>query len=175
MGKVISKIDLLLERINQFIIVLTGSAVAILIMVGAFMRYVIKMDFYGSEEIILMVGFWLFFVGSISAAREKSHLNANMVAVFTNNPMILKISDLLRDVLSLAVCSLAIYWCYDYWSWVFPLQPKTSVHKIPYYIQQFPMCISFLLWGFYLIRDSYFSVKAVVKSKDSDTKGVIIG
>lgn len=167
MVRVLSKVDWILEEIHQLIIVLTGSAVAILIMVGAFMRYILKMDFYGSEEIILMVGFWLFFVGSMSAAREKSHLNANMVSIFTKNETIIMYAELIKDIASLAICGMAIYWSYGYWSWVFPLRPKTSVHKIPYYIQQFPMVMSFVIWGVYLIRDT---VKSFINVRTSEVR-----
>jgi TRAP-type C4-dicarboxylate transport system permease small subunit len=143
---------------------ITGTAVTLLIMAGALMRYIFKIDFYGSEEIILMIGFWLFFVGSISAARSKSHLNANMVSVFTRNERAVNIAALVKDILSLVICCLAIKWCYDYWSWTFALNPRTSVHKLPYYIQQFPMCVSFQMWGLYLIRDCCNSVLAVRSS-----------
>ncbi|NLV57966.1 MAG: TRAP transporter small permease [Clostridiales bacterium] len=161
MTKVIIKIDKILQYIYDSIIIITGSIVTLLIIVGAFMRYVLKIDFYGSEEIILIFGYWLYFIGSISAARAKSHLNANMVTVFTRNKKVIAIANVVMDVISLAICILAIKWCADYWNWTFPLRPKTSVHKIPLYLQQLPMCLSFLMWGLYLIRDCYNSIRNV--------------
>lgn len=161
MLKALSVIDRFSKAIYDYIMMITGIAVTLLIMAGALMRYVLHIDFYGSEEIVLIVGFWLFFIGSISAARSKTHLNANMVSVFTNNQKVTSIAALIKDVLSLIICCLAIYWCYKYWNWTFKLSPKTSVFKLPYYIQQFPLCLSFLVWGLYLIRDCCRSILAV--------------
>jgi len=166
--EVVSAIDKGLQVIYDYIMMIAGSAVAILIMVGALMRYVLKIDFYGSEEIILIFGFWLYFIGSISAARSKSHLNANMVTIFTKNERIIAIAAIIKDLVSLAICTLAIVWCYRYWSWTFNLKPRTSVHKIPYYIQQFPMCLSFLMWGVYLVRDCCVGFINLKKIKSID-------
>jgi len=163
---IISIADKALQFIYDYIIMVAGSAVAMLILVGAFMRYILKIDFYGSEEIVLIFGYWLYFIGSISAARAKTHLNADMVSIFTKNAKIIAVKEVVKDILSLAICCLAIKWCYDYWSWTFALNPKTSVHKIPYYFQQFPMCLSFLMWGLYLIRDcaaSFLGIKNINK------------
>ena len=172
--KVLSAIDKLSKGIYDYIMMITGIAVTLLIMAGALMRYVFHIDFYGSEEIIMIVGFWLFFVGSISAARSKTHLNANMISVFTNNQKAISIAALTKDILSLIICCLAIYWCYGYWNWTFKLSPKTSVFKLPYYIQQFPLCLSFLIWGIYLIRDCCNSILAV-KSADKVKNKIVDG
>ncbi|MCI8649637.1 MAG: TRAP transporter small permease subunit [Anaerotruncus sp.] len=161
MLKILSVIDKALQVIYDHIMMVAGAAVTLLILVGAFMRYVLKIDFRGSEEIVLMFGYWLYFIGSIAAARNCSHLNANMVTVFTDNQRIIQICNLIRDLLALAICLLAIKWCWQYWSWTWNLKPVTSVRKIPYFIQQFPMCLSFLMWGVYLIRDCICSVSAV--------------
>lgn len=170
MIKVLSAIDKALQFIYDYIMMIAGSAVAVLILVGAFMRYVLKMDFYGSEEIILVFGYWLYFIGSISAARSSSHLNANMISIFTHNKHIVNTVALLKDVASLVICALAIKWCADYWTWTFSLKPVTSVHKIPYYFQQFPMCLSFLMWGVYLVRDCIVSAITLKNTNKGGTE-----
>ena len=73
---------------------------------------------------------------------------------------------MIRDVLSLAICALGIKWCADYWSWSWTLKPVTSVHRIPYYLQQFPMCLAFLMWGFYLVRDCVVSIMSFKGGKE---------
>lgn len=168
MLKVLSAIDNALQKVYDYIMMISGTAITLLIMTGALLRYVFKIDFYGSEEYILVFGYWLYFIGSISAARGSSHLSADMITVFTRNQTAIRICALIRDLLSLALCVLAIKWCYDYWSWSFNLRPVTSVHRLPYYIQQFPMCLSFLMWGVYLVRDC---ILAVLKLKKTDVEG----
>ncbi|WP_368501553.1 TRAP transporter small permease [uncultured Cloacibacillus sp.] len=158
MWHILSAIDNKLKVIYDYIMLIAGSAVVLLIMIAAFLRYVLKINFHGSEEIILLFGYWLYFIGSISAARASTHLSAEMVNIFTKNPKIINVCIVIRDFVSLIICLLAIKWCGEYWSWSLRLKPVTSVHRIPYYLQQFPMCLSFLFWGMYLIRDCYRSV-----------------
>ncbi len=151
--RVLNTIDSLFEKLNQYIMIITGVAVTSLILAGAIMRYVLHINFYGQEEIVLLVGFWMYFIGSISAAREKTHLNADMLSLFTKNQKILDGFAIFRDVLSLLICLLAAKWCLAYFGWSFPKNPKTSVYKIPLYIQKIPMILACLIWTLYLIRD----------------------
>ena len=72
--KVLTKLDKGIQVVYDYIMMATGCAVAGLIIVSAFLRYILKIDFYGSEEYILLAGFWLYFTGSMSAARDKSHI-----------------------------------------------------------------------------------------------------
>lgn len=166
--KVLTKLDKGIQVLYDYIMMATGCAVAGLIIVSAFLRYILKIDFYGSEEYILLAGFWLYFTGSMSAARDKSHLSADMVNVFTSNQKVIRLMAIVRDVLSLVICFLAISWCWDYFSWQMSLHPVTSVHRIPKTLQQFPMCFSFVVWAFYLIRDC---VKAILAFKEISTEG----
>lgn len=160
--KVLAKLDRGLQVVYDHIMMVTGCAVAGLIIVSAFLRYILKIDFYGSEEFILLAGFWLYFTGSMSAARGKSHLSADMINVFTSNRKIISLMAIIRDILSLAICCLAIKWSWDYFSWQWGLNPVTSVHRIPKTLQQFPVFFSFVVWAFYLVRDG---IKAVIAFK----------
>ncbi len=153
MLKVLKTIDSIFEFINQYIMIITGALITILILAGTVMRYILHINFYGQEEVVLLVGFWMFFIGSISAAREKTHLNADMLSLFTKNQKILNGFALFKEICSLLICILAAKWCIDYFAWSVPKNPKTSVHKIPLYLQQFPMVLSFVAWSIYLVRD----------------------
>ncbi len=165
--KALRMIDRISQHIYDHIMMISGSLVAGLIIVSALLRYVFKIDFYGSSEYILLAGFWLYFTGSVSAARGKSHLNADMITVFTHDRRVIRIFAVIRDVLSLAICCMAISWCWNYWSWQWKLHPVTSVHRIPLALQQFPMVFSFVLWGLYLVRDCIAAVMAL-RGADTD-------
>ncbi len=168
--KMLAKLDRGMQVAYDFIMMVTGCAVAVIIIISAFLRYILKIDFYGSEEYILLAGFWLYFTGSMSAARDKSHLSADMINVFTDNRKVISLMAIIRDILSLAICCLAISWSWDYFRWQWGLNPVTSVHRIPKTLQQFPMFFSFVIWAFYLVRDS---IKAVMSFKGISMEGSI--
>ena len=163
MVKLLKSIDKILQFFYDYIMMIAGSAVVMLILAGAFMRYILKIDFYGSSEIILLFGYWLYFVGSISAARNRTHLSADMVNVFSKNPNIIRVMSLIRDVAALAICLLAIKWSTDYWLWNCKLNPVSSVLQIPRLWQQFPMYMAFVFWGVYLVRDVIVGVQSFKK------------
>lgn len=149
----LKKLDLFLEKIENIILVITGIAVCLLIFIGAMMRYILKIDFYGSEEIILFIAFWLYFTGSAVAAKKNTHIDANMLTIFIKNKKILQIFSLIKNIIALFLATIVTIWCYKYVSWSAGLGAASNVFKLPNVIGQIPIFISFLIWDIYLIRD----------------------
>lgn len=165
----LKKIDDLLETCENWIMVVTGITVCLLIFISAMMRYIIKVDFYGYEEIVLFCAFWLYFMGSSVAAKKGTHINANMMSMFCHNRKILASSELLKTLVSLVVCVVATVWCWNYVLWSFQMGAKSNVFKLPNVIAQIPMFISFFLWMLYLIRDilkDLKQLKAAVRGEE---------
>ncbi len=155
----LKKIDHVFAGAQNWIMVLTGIAVCMLIFAGAVMRYLLKMDFYGSEEIILFAAFWLYFTGSAAAARNKTHINADMISMFVKNQKTVDTVHMIKDIFSLIMSALATYWSFHYVIWSIEMDAVSNVFKLPVVIAQIPIFLSFLLWTIYLIRDIAVSVK----------------
>lgn len=155
------KLDEILEKIENIVLIITGISVCVLIFVGAILRYVLKIDFYGSEEIILFMAFWLYFMGSSLAAKKQSHINANMLTIFIKNEKTLLICDLLKNLIALFITICVTNWCYKYVSWSAQMGAVSNVFKLPNIIGQIPIFISFLLWNIYLIRDIIMDYKKI--------------
>lgn len=153
MQRVLHKLDDGLEIIQNYILTITGVAVCSLIFISAMMRYILKMDFYGSEEIILFIAFWLYFTGSALAAKKVTHINANMLSLFISNKKTLSMLELVKNVLSLSVAVVITFWCYKYVAWSWRMGASSNVFKLPNVIGQIPIFLSFLIWDIYLIRD----------------------
>ena len=149
----IKKLDDFLEKIENWILVITGIAVCALIFVNALMRYVLKADFYGNEEIILYCAFWLYFMGSSLAAKKRTHINADMISMFSHNQTVIAAFHFVKDVVSLVMAAIATYWSFNSVLWSIEMGAKANVFKLPVVIGQFPILISFFLWTLYLIRD----------------------
>lgn len=161
MLNLLKKADDILEWIENWIMVITGVGVCGLIVSAAFMRYVLSTDFYGYEELTLFCAFWLYFMGSSVAAKKDTHINANMITLFSHNEKIIAVSALVKSIVSLFVCALATYWCFNYVTWSIGMGAKSNVFKLPNAIAQIPMLISFVMWTLYLIRDVIKDVKHV--------------
>lgn len=151
MEKLLKSIDNLTCKLQEYICIITGVIVCFLIVVAAFMRYVLAKDFYGSEELILLTAFWLYFMGSSLAARDDTHINADMTSLFVKNEKMKQKIALVKYVLSFLISVLTTKWSFGYILWSMSLNPKTNVLKIPLTLSQIPILISFILMDIYLL------------------------
>lgn len=149
----IRKADDVLEKIENWVVILTGIATCTIIFINALMRYVFKTDFYGNEEITLLFAFWLYFTGSSIAAKKNTHINADMVSMFTKNERVIDVIHMIRDVIGLIMAAIASVWSCQYVMWSANMGAKSPVFKFPMFISQLPIAISFSLWTLYMIRD----------------------
>ncbi len=148
----LKKLDNVLKWAEEWILVLTGTTVMMMILVNAACRF-LKLDWFGSEELTMFVAFWLYFMGAACASREKTHICADMFSLFTQNPNVLHMVSLVKNVISLVVCALFTWWCVNYVKWQGTMHAKSSVYKLPVIIATIPMMISFIFWTIYLVRD----------------------
>lgn len=68
MVKLLRSLDRFIEKLQNWILLLTGTAITMMILVNALFRF-LKVDWFGSEELILFVAFWLYFTGSACASQ----------------------------------------------------------------------------------------------------------
>ncbi len=167
MLKILKKIDDILEYCEGWIMTITGIATCAFIVTAGFMRYFLKMDFYGYEELTLFCAFWLYFMGSSVAGKKNTHINANMMNMFCKNQTVLNIAELLKVGVSLVMCAVATKWCFDYVMWSGKMGAKSNVFKLPNIIAQIPMFISFFLWTLYLIRDLVVTIKGFKNKEET--------
>lgn len=167
--KFFKKLDGLLQWTQDWILVITGTAVGVMILANALFR-LMRIDWFGSEELTLFVAFWLYFVGAACAAREKTHISADMVSLFTSNAKIRAIVDIVKNVIGITMSAVFTYWCFNYVLWQASLGAKSSVFKLPLIISTIPILICFFLWTLYLARDLVVSVKLVAGSNSGCDK-----
>ena len=43
------------------------------------LRYCFKQNFYGSDEVIMLFAFWLYFMGAVYGSYENSHIKADLL------------------------------------------------------------------------------------------------
>lgn len=160
----LKKADLLLERLQNWVLVITGTAVGSMIMINAACR-VVRIDWFGSEELTLFVAFWLYFVGASCASRDDTHICADMLSLFTQNVKIRASAKALKNLISLVMCAVFTYWCFNYVSWQWMLGAKSPRYKLPVVISTIPILICFALWTLYLVRDFVKSVNEFKKGE----------
>lgn len=157
----LKKIDSIIEWIANWILVLTGIAVCILIFSGAVLRYIFHTDFYGSEELILVAAFWLYFIGSAMAAKHDTQIKAEMLDMFVKNKTVLGAADIAKNVINLVMSAVATVWSVQYVIWNINMNVRSNVFRFPVVIAVLPIAVSFVLWTIYCVRDLIQTVRRV--------------
>lgn len=155
---ILKKIDRAFEWVEEWILVITGTAVGLMILVNAACRF-LTIDWFGSEELTLFVAMWLYFVGSICASRDKTHISADMMTLFTKSEKVLNIIGVVKNAIGLVVCGMMVKWCYSYVSWQAGLGAKSAIYKVPVIVATIPILLAFIFWCVYLIRDIVINIQ----------------
>lgn len=150
--KIFKKIDSFFETIEEYILLITGTVVTLMILASAVFRF-IKFDWFGSEELTLIVGVWLYFVGSICAARNNTHISGDMLNMFISNKQVVFLFNVIRDAVSIAMDAVFTVWTFQFLTWQISLGASTAVYKLPNFISLIPIPLFFAFWVVYLIRN----------------------
>ncbi len=161
------KFNEFLLRIQKGIILVCGVLLFSLFCIGALMRIFLNIDFYGLEELVVIIGIWFYFAGSAYAGFEDTHINADMVPMFVKSPKALAIMRVIKYVITVAVLILVSYWCIQFAWWNFLENPKTTVFKFPMIIMQIPIPISFILLTGYMTSHLINAIKDVKRGGDT--------
>ena len=161
--RLVSKV---LFRAEEYVVVITGLMACLLIMISAFMRYVLLKDFYGAEELIILCAFWLYFIGSALASREDSHLTADLLVSLIKTPQRKAVLNIVRHGLSLVISLIVTFWTYKYIAWIMHMGPHTPVLKFPTILMQAPILISFVLMNFYILGHLIHDIRVLTAGKE---------
>lgn len=146
-----SKIWKAAESIFSVLLMIFAIGATGVIFASVIARYILKVDVYGGEEIILMIAWWLYFVGGMYGSMEDSQIKAEMMDIFVKNHKVLtKIKAVAKflefivfaasGVLSIGLVKLNII-----------QMPKTTALKIPFIVAQIPIAIGFLFMALFAL------------------------
>lgn len=138
-----------LLKAQKIIMFLTSILVVGLISYGAALRYLFKADFFGLEDIILVVSFWMYFIGGAYASYDKSHISAEVIPTYIKNKRTRSIVVLLASLITTILSWLLTYWGFLLTLWGIEMFAKTPALGIPYVIPQGAIFIGLALMSFY--------------------------
>jgi TRAP-type C4-dicarboxylate transport system permease small subunit len=152
-----------LENTQKLIMVLSCVFIVIAICGIVTMRYIFEIDLYGIEEIIMMVSFWLYFLGSSMGSCEKSQISADILSTYIKNDKAKRLMGLVTATITTGICMLVTVWAFNFIQWSMKMNPKTPVFRFPVLIPQSAILAGFCLMSFYhlfhLVNDARIHVK----------------
>ena len=134
--KIIAKIEnsivfRALLKVEVAVLIITSVLAAAFVFAGVFLRYVLKSNFFGQEEILTVVAMWL------SSAFK--------------SPKAKKIVELVILVVSFAVILVFCIWGCEYMKFNLTFKSVTTGLKIPMYLSQLPLLVGFIMMELYTV------------------------
>lgn len=146
----------ILLRVVRFVMVSYSVISTACIIYSLTLRYIFQKNFYGSDEVILMFAFWLYFMGAVHGSYENSHIKADLLNVYIKNLRVKDVMGLIAQFLTIVVNAILLFWAWDYFLWGLNKMPLSTGLKIPLVIPQSAIFFSLLLMVFYHI--CYFCI-----------------
>ena len=152
-------------KLNQAILVITSASIVLVIVAGTFVRYVLKSDIFGIEEIMVIIAMWLYWMAGVYASYEQSHLRADIIENLIKSEKTKKIFSVVVQLITIVGITFFTKWALDYAAWNIQLGAKTPGIGLPLIISQIPLTISFIMMLFYSV---YHLIRTIFPQKTGE-------
>lgn len=163
-----SKLNKILITVFSVVIALGSIALTCIIAGAAAARYVFKTNFYGYEEIAVLVAFWLYFSGAAYGAYNNTHVSADVVDAYFPESRVKRLLTFLRWLVTVCICGLFTFYGYGFFEFGFvgPLGnfqflPTSMVWRIPLWTSYSAIFIGLIFMEVYFFRNLLISAKAL--------------
>jgi len=156
--------------VNGLIISLTGVALTLVIFATVIARYIFKTDLFGSEEVILLLAWWMYFIGGIGGSQEDSQIKADMIEVFCSNKFVVDLAKGIAKALESLVMFLCGYMSILMLQTNFIKMPVTTGLKIPFVASQIPIAIGFFGMGIFAVYWALYYCSKALYEKNGGTE-----
>ena len=120
-----------LLRIERLAMMFSSVVVVLTVVSSVVCRYILKINFAGSDEILILYALWLYFIGGLYGNYEDCHIKADVLSMFVRSPALLHLFDILAKTISLAVSLALAVWACQYLSFCLKMGGYTTVFHIP--------------------------------------------
>ena len=99
--KTLKKINDGFIKVSEYMTFALSAVVCAMIVWWAAKRYLFAGEFYGAEELILAIAFWMYFIGAYIATHEDSHISADLFTGMLKTEKAKNIAKIVRLLISL--------------------------------------------------------------------------
>ena len=164
----------ILKKIQELLIVICASVSTLIFVVEVVIRYVLKIDFLGYDELVLLFASWLYFIGGSYAMYKKEHISADMLPLFLKG-RVLQVTRVVVDWLIFAITLVLAIWGVDFFLYAMSRTANTTVWKIPLLVSQSALSVGYVLMAFYALvyglEDTLLAIADGKKLRNEKRKG----
>ena len=129
----------------QTAIFVSGMIILLAMVATVIMRYILKINLFGMDEIILCFVFWFYFFGGVNGSREDSQIRADVIAIVIHNGKVRWALRIVTRVIEIFVLAFLVYLSLGLFITNCQRMPATQGLHIPYIVPQFAIVIGFAL------------------------------
>lgn len=145
-----------LRSLVEWLMIICSVGCSGVIIISTIMRYFFTKNWYGSDEIILVFAFWLYFMGAVYGSYEDSHIKADILASLEKNIRKKDAISLIAQAILVVVNFVLILWAVPYLTDAIVRMPSTTALSIPLFIPRIAILMGLVLMEFYHV---YYFIK----------------
>jgi len=143
-----------------------------LVFIQVLLRYVFKAPLMGIEELLMFPSIWLYMVGGANASFKKEHISCGILTLYIKKERSIKIFNLCRDLISLAVSCWLTYWAFGYFMYSLKVWKVSDLLHIPMFIGESALFLGLLFMVLYASLDVAEAVMILFPNKKAVTQTV---
>lgn len=132
-------------KLQSFLLIVCNLGSAFIVVFNVFMRYVLRVDFFGMDEVLLILMIWMYCIGGAYGSYEGSHITADILGSYIKDEKKLKILKVIQNLVSILVLVIMTFYVWKYLSWSFQKGGRSTALKYPLIIPQLSLGIGFTL------------------------------
>lgn len=137
-------------KVQEFILVTTGILCTLILIIEVILRYILKIDFLGYDELVLMFVIWLYFIGGSYAMYKKEHISADMLSLIVKGKTLALGRVIVSWIIVFIVAKLA-GWGVDFFIYALSNPARTTVWKIPRLWSQSALTVGYIMIALYAL------------------------
>lgn len=146
-----------MDKFFKYVLPLLISIVAAMEFYQVLMRYVFELPVMGLDELLVYPTLWLYLLGSVNAAREDTHIKANVLDVFLKTDKAKQIVRVIADFFSVIISAWLTYWAWDYFVYAKRVWKESPTLYIPTFWAECSLFVGMSLMtiyaGWYLLKN----------------------
>ena len=159
-----------LPKLMEYILVFMSFMIAFLVFLMVIFRYILKINLYGMEELLIMIAWWLYFIGGSYGSYERSHIAVDAIDEFVSNEKIMGFLKVFRSISTSLLSIVLAYYSISFVSWGIKENVRTVVNHWPLAYSQFAILVGFFLMTFYSIVYAFMDTKELVEIYKSNRR-----
>jgi len=127
------------------------------------MRYIFEADLFAYEEWILVIAFWMYFIGGAVGSYENSHIKADFLHTILKTARSKWILVNITLTLEVIICGVLAYWAFlmiQEEVVAYPEWQRTSALQIPFVVPRLSIFVGLVFMTFYTLLHLYSGLRS---------------